>query len=268
MSADTMFTSLALFFAVFMVMGQVVQAQEPVATTFWVHRSANIRSEPTTAGGDSTIIATAAGGEQLSVVNEVAGEIPAGWQDNDVWYVVQLSDNEVGYVYSALVTRFLPTPQGGDDNESSVENEPLITGSESFKTKIRASLRLLRDRDPDSYAFVNEWLDGIVEGFYTCKQVRGESIASIGMACMRYKAILAVAIVHEACHVMRSGSGLVSGGLPGERACLGMELEALRAIDPHNRHLARGEKLHRNIEEAVCQWWTYTFNKTQCFTMP
>ncbi len=267
-----MLTSLALFFAASMAMVQVVQAQEPVTTTFWVHRAANIRTEPTTAGGNSTIIATTPRGEQLSVVGEVDGEIPTGWQNNDVWYIVQLNDDEVGYVYSALVARNLPAPQGDEgslQDEGTVLGEPLLTGSESFKTKIRASLRLLRDRDPDSYAFVNEWLDGIVEGFYTCKIVRGTSIASIGISCMRSgKVILAVALVHEACHVMRSESGLVSSGLLGERACLGMELETLRTIDPHNHNLARGERMHRNIEEAVCQWWRPTFNKQQCQALP
>ena len=247
---------------------QPVLAQEPVITTFWVQRGANIRSEPTTAGGESTIIATAARGEQLSVVDEVVGEIPTGWQDNDIWYIVQLSDDEIGYVYSALIAQIAPPQQGIDDNESSVENEPLITGSDSFKIKIRAALRLLRDRDPDSYDFVNEWLDGIIQGFYTCKRVRREPVASIGMACMRYRSILAVVLVHEACHVMRSTMGFISGGLVGERACLGMEIEALQIVDPHHYLLPRAQQLHRNIEESVCQWWTYTFNKTLCFALP
>ena len=255
-----------LFLLLFFTTAQLVQAQEPAPTVFWVHRVANIRSEPTTAGGDSTIVATAMRGEQLNVVDEVTGEIPSGWHDNDIWYVVQLSDDEVGYVYSALVAGFLLPPQGNEDN---VLIEPLIIGSESFKVEIRDALNLLRDRDSESYAFVNEWLDGIVESFYICRVVRGETVARIGINCMRYgRTILAVTLVHEACHVMRSEKGLISGGLPGERACLGMELETLRVIDPHNRNLARGEKFYRNIDEDVCQWWRYTFNKRQCLAMP
>ena len=196
-----MFTSLALFLAVFMVMGQALRAQEPVVTTFfWVHRSANIRSEPTTAGDNSTIIATARRGEQLSVVDEVTGEIPAGWQDNDIWYIVQLSNDEVGYVYSALIARNLPAPQGDEgsvQDEGTVLGEPLITGSEGFKTKIRDALRLLRDRDAEMLAFVNKWLDGIIEGFYSCKVPRGESVASIGMNCINAgKSALASTLVH------------------------------------------------------------------------
>ena len=248
------------------VMGQAVLAQEPVATTFWVHRSANIRSEPTTAGGESTIIVTARRGEQLSVLGKVIGEIPAGWRDNGIWYVVQLSNNKVGYVYSALVAHFISPPQG---DEGSVQDEPLITGSEGFKTKIRDALRLLRDRDAEMFAFVNKWLDEIIEGIYSCQRVRGESIALIGLNCINAgKSALASTLVHEACHAMRGVRGLVSGGLAGERACLRIELETLRAIDPHNRHLAEREKVYENIEERVCQWWRLTFNKKQCLAIP
>lgn len=242
-------------------------AQESTATTFWVYRSANIRSEPTTAGGRTTVIRTARQGEALSVVGAVRGEIPAGWEDNDGWYVVELDDGETGYVYSALVTVLRPRASSGSTGET--YNEPLITGSDSFKARIRDALSLLRDRNPGAYSFVNKWLGRIMQGGYYCMVIKGTTTISMGMNCMRHgRTILAVALVHEACHVQRWKEGLVPGGLIGERACLGMEIEALRVVDPHHRDLPRAEHLHRNMDNPVCQGWKPTWNKRQCFALP
>lgn len=80
--------------------------EETLGTLFWVHNFATIRNEPSTAGGDTTVIRTAGRNEQLFVLGEESGEVPAGWRDNATWYIVQLDDGNTGYVYSALIAPF------------------------------------------------------------------------------------------------------------------------------------------------------------------
>ncbi len=216
------------------------------------------------------MLQTARQGEQISVIGVVKGEIPAGWEDNDNWYVVKLNDGTTGFVYSALVSSSPPISVASNTGvvSNTGSHTILITGPESFKANIKSALDLLKNRDPDSYEFVGTWLDTIIEGYVSCQYVGGAT-ARIGMGCLRAGwSALAATIVHEACHAMRTETGLQSKGLIGERACLTRELETLRAIDPGHSQLAQREKVLRNIGEGVCQWWRLTFNRQRCLALP
>ena len=66
---------------------------------------------------------------------------------------------------------------------------------------------------------------------------------------------LAGIIVHDACHVNLFDAGLPYSDLPGERACLELQIEALSVFNPTVQDPFGLRSVLENIENPEYQWW-------------
>ena len=226
------------------------------ALTFCVNEKANIRSEPSTAGGDSTIIRTAVRGEQLIVVDGLIGEIPAGWQNNIFWY--ELRDGY--YVYSGIV-RPCPPPL----SPNTAVHEPRINEVPDNEIKISSILNLLRDKNSELYAFVQ--VEGVtIEAGPHAACAGGAFLKKIelwmGEHCSRE--YMAAILVHEYCHIWQHEEGLSKNLLRRERACLRLNIIAGFALGLDRKVLERDQMRLKHISKPECQWWKKTWDRDKC----
>ena len=138
-----------------------------------------------------------------------------------------------------------------------------LEGSEAFVVKIEQALDLLKDRAPAWYAYSMRGLDRIKEvpeSVGAGVRVTGKTF-SITPSHARERpgeltAIwLAGIIVHDACHVNLFDAGLPYSDLPGERACLELQIEALSVFNPTVQDPFGLRSVLENIENPEYQWW-------------
>lgn len=139
-----------------------------------------------------------------------------------------------------------------------------IDGSEAFVIRVDAALDLLNYRALNWYAYVISGLDRVREipersdrGVYVRRRTYELQLSWLSREWQGDAPTVwfASALVHEACHVHLYEAGLPFSGLEGERACLQMQIEALRALNPGDKHLFGFPALLENIENREYQWW-------------
>lgn len=226
------------------------------ALTFCVNEKANIRSEPSTAGGESTIIRTAVRGEPLIVVDGVIGEIPAGWQNNIFWY--ELRDGS--YVYSGVV-RPCPPPLSARN----VSREPNVYETGEDEERIRDILNLLRDKNSELYAFTQ--MEGITidsgpRSYCAGRAFRRKVELWMGEHCSRE--YLATILIHEYCHIWQYEEDLSKNPFLRERACMRLTIIAGFALGLDREVLERDQIKLKHIRKPECQWWKETWDSDQC----
>ncbi|MCY3936587.1 MAG: SH3 domain-containing protein [Chloroflexi bacterium] len=226
------------------------------ALSFCVYERANIRSEPSTAGGESTIIRTAGAGEPLIVVDGVIGELPAGWQNNIFWY--ELRDGS--YVYSGIV---IPCPP--PLSARNVSREPNVYETGEDEERIRDVLSLLRVQNSELYAFTQIeriTIDSGPRSLCAGRAFRRKIELWMGEHCSRE--YLATILIHEYCHIWQFEEGLSRDPFLRELACMRLTLIAGFALGLDREVLARDQIKLKHIREPECQWWKATWDSDQC----
>ena len=224
--------------------------------TYCAHERANIRREPSTAGGESTILRTAGTGEPLIVVDGVMGEIPAGWQNNAFWY--ELRDGS--YVYSGVV---LPCPPPLSARNAS--HEPKVYETEEDEARIRALLTMISDTNSELYAFTQIegiTIDSVPRSFCAGRAFRRKIELWMGEHCSRV--YLATILIHEYCHIWQFEEGLSRDPFLRERACMRLTLIAGFALGLDRDVLERDQIKLKHIHQPECQWWKDTWDSDQC----
>ncbi|MCY4009320.1 MAG: hypothetical protein OXF22_06165 [Anaerolineaceae bacterium] len=226
------------------------------ALSFCAKGMANIRSEPSTAGGEGTVIRKAEREEPLTVIDGVVGEMPAGWYDNVFWY--ELEDGS--YVYSGVV-RPCPPPLAARD----VSLEPNVSGSEEDEERIRDVLNLLRVQNSELYAFTQIeriTIDSGPRSLCAGRAFRRKIELWMGEHCSRE--YLATILIHEYCHIWQFEEGLSRDPFLRELACMRLTLIAGFALGLDREVLARDQIKLKHIREPECQWWKATWDSDQC----
>lgn len=137
-----------------------------------------------------------------------------------------------------------------------------LEGSEQFKAKMSAGLRLLRDRTPHWYSYT---LDGLAK-VQEMPGIRIRVTASNGL--LRWgtdtgvlrrgrPASIGALLAHEACHVHRGRSGQQIGGVVGETACVQLEIQVLDELGSVPGRRSHLQYLLENIHDPAVQWWNY-----------
>ena len=133
-----------------------------------------------------------------------------------------------------------------------------IEGAGAFVLRIEEALDILKNRAPQWYAYSISGLTKIREvpedegaGVYLHTGVFSITPGHISPGVLW----LASAMVHEACHVHRAATGLVPGGLTGERECLRVQIEATDVFDYQDRHVPGLRYVLENINDLEFQWW-------------
>lgn len=129
-----------------------------------------------------------------------------------------------------------------------------------FGSKISAALNMLRVRASHWYHYTVGALTNIQEVSGNKIRVNnrtGETSWGAGTHIVQYGSVESVAalLVHEACHVQRRRAGKEPGGVAGEAACLGMEIEVLKLLGGYGSRLPYLETLRANIRNPAYQWW-------------
>lgn len=228
------------------------------ALTFCVIEKANIRSEPSTAGGVPTIIRTALRGESLIVVDGAMGEIPAGWQHNAFWYELQ----DGYYVYSGIVS---PCPPLLSPNAA--VHEPRIIEAAANEITIRDVLNFIRDQNSELYVFTQ--VAGVtIEVGNRPVCAAGAFLKKIelwlGEHCSRE--YMATILVHEYCHIWQHEEGLTRDTLRRERACLRLNIIAGFALGLDRNVLVKDQIRLKHIHKPECQWWKRTWDEAVCLS--
>ena len=140
-----------------------------------------------------------------------------------------------------------------------------ISGSGAFVSKTRAALRILLDKEPKWYRYVQSTLRGVKEipmggdsGIFPDEAVY-RSWPNFRSDRTGEGHIIWVAgqLVHEACHVHRYKAGLESGGYAGEKACTETQIQALDDIDASGAVAASRRRALANIDDPEHQWWRF-----------
>ncbi|MCY4106338.1 MAG: SH3 domain-containing protein [Chloroflexi bacterium] len=231
------------------------------ALSFCAKGVANIRSEPSTAGGEGTVIRKAEREEPLTVIDGVVGEMPAGWYDNVFWY--ELEDGS--YVYSGVV-RPCPPPLAARD----VSLEPNVSGSEEDEERIREIFQMLSEKNSELYAFTQ--IEGVTIGI-------GPHLNCAGRANLRYVSLLmrdwerctkeffATILIHEYCHVWQFEEDMIRDIFLFEQACLRLALIAgfaLGLVGEERQVMVREQIKLKHLHEPECQWWKFTYDGYRC----
>ena len=140
-----------------------------------------------------------------------------------------------------------------------------ISGSGAFVSKTRAALRILLEKEPKWYRYVQSALLGVKEipmggdsGIFPDEAVY-RSWPNFRSERTGEGHVIWVAgqLVHEACHVHRYKAGLESGGYAGEKACTETQIQALDDIDPSGNVAASRRRALANIDDPEHQWWRF-----------
>ena len=226
------------------------------ALTFCVYEKANIRSEPSTAGGESTIIRTAERGEPLIVVDGMIGELPPGWRNNIFWY--ELRDGS--YVYSDIV---IPCPP--PLSARNVTREPNVYETGEDEARIRDVLNLLSDQNSELYAFTQIeriTIDSGPRSLCAGRAFRRKIELWMGEHCSRE--YLATILIHEYCHIWQYEEGLSRDPFLRELACMRLTIIAGFALGLDREVLARDQIKLKHIGKPECQWWKETWDSDLC----
>ncbi len=133
-----------------------------------------------------------------------------------------------------------------------------IEGSGAFVLLIEEALDILKNRAPQWYAYS-------ISGLTKIREVPEDEGAGVYLHTGTFSITpghispgvlwLASIIVHDACHVHRAATGLVPGGLTGERECLRVQIEATDVFDYQDRHVPGLRYVLENIDDPEYQWW-------------
>ena len=140
-----------------------------------------------------------------------------------------------------------------------------IAGSGAFVGKARQALRLMVDRAPKWYRYVQSTLRGVKEipmggdsGIFPEEAVyRTWPNFRSNRTGEGHVIWVAGQLVHEACHVHRYKAGLESGGYAGEKACTEIQIQALDDIDSGYDVAASRRRALARIDDPAHQWWRF-----------
>ena len=141
----------------------------------------------------------------------------------------------------------------------------IIEGGAGFISQMEDSLETLRTRAPHWYDYTISGLNRIVQRLSSDNP--GMHVDSktfyldytdeypAGFDPWLHISNSAAMLAHEACHAHRHYAGLESGGYPGEKACLGVNIEVLKAVNAPGHWIAIYQRLLDNIDDPANQWW-------------
>ena len=140
----------------------------------------------------------------------------------------------------------------------------LVIGGQGFIEQMEDSLETLK-RAPHWYNYTVSGLDKIVQRLES--DVPGVHVDERtfyldytdhyprGYDPWTHISNTAAMLSHEACHVHRYEQGLESGGYPGEKACLTLQIQVLKEIGAPASWIAYYENTLANIDNPEYQWW-------------
>ncbi len=138
-----------------------------------------------------------------------------------------------------------------------------IEGDAAFVDHVETALDLIKQKAPTLYAGVLADVVMIrqVESFsgmcYDTGSYRvGEQTAHAPGASTAQQVVwLAGTIVHDGCHRTRFVTGLPPSGRDAELACLELQVEALRMIDPTPGYASYVQSLIDGVDDPANQYW-------------
>lgn len=141
----------------------------------------------------------------------------------------------------------------------------MIIGGGGFISQMEDALDVLRRRAPHWYSYTVGGLARIVQRLES--DVPGMDVGTRtfyidytdhypqGYTAWQHISNTAAMLTHEACHQHRADQGLEPGGYPGEKACLGIQIEALKAINAPRFWIDSYQDTLDNIDDPARQWW-------------
>lgn len=141
----------------------------------------------------------------------------------------------------------------------------VIIGGDGFIRQMEESLDVLKNRSPHWYNYTIAGLARIVqrlESDIPGMDVRAKTFYldyinedPPGFTHWEHISNTAAMLSHEACHTHRYLEGLEPGGYPGEKACLTLQIEVLKAINAPSFWINSYQHTLDNIDNPEFQWW-------------
>ncbi len=141
----------------------------------------------------------------------------------------------------------------------------MVIGGKGFISQMEDALDLLRRRAPQWYNYTVSGLARIVQRLES--DVPGMDVGTRtfyldytdhypqGYTAWQHISNTAAMLTHEACHQHRADLGLEPGGYPGEKACLAIQIETLKAINAPRFWIDSYQDTLDNIDDPARQWW-------------
>ena len=141
----------------------------------------------------------------------------------------------------------------------------IVVGGEGFIRQMEDSLDVLKNRSPHWYNYTVSGLAKIVQRLES--DIPGMDVGTRtfyldytnedppGYTYWQHISNSAAMLSHEACHQHRQDQGLESGGYPGEKACLALQIDVLKAISAPSFWINSYQHTLENIDNPEYQWW-------------
>lgn len=141
----------------------------------------------------------------------------------------------------------------------------IIVGGQGFIRQMEDSLDVLKNRSPHWYNYTISGLAKIVQRLES--DIPGMDVNTRtfyldytdenppGYTYWQHISNSAAMLSHEACHQHRHDQGLEAGGYPGEKACLALQIDVLKAINAPAFWINSYQHTLDNIDNPEYQWW-------------